>query len=105
MGRGWPRAAHLLVHLASNAGTPVSRNDLMAEVWPNLVVGGEALTGAINKLRKAFEDDSSHPEVIETIPKVGYRLITEVEFLSSESAIDPSRPVASAALSKPTANR
>ena len=34
-----PRAAHLLFYLAKNAGNPVSRDHLMAEVWPNMVVG------------------------------------------------------------------
>lgn len=82
-----PRAAHLLFYLAKNAGNPVSRDNLMVEVWPNLVVGDEALTGAINKLRKAFDDDSHHARVIETIPKVGYRLIANVEFLPPGNAI------------------
>ncbi len=82
-----PRAAYLLFYLAKNAGAPVSRDSLMEKVWPNMVVGDEALTSAINKLRKAFEDDSHHPKVIETIPKIGYRLVADVEFQSTENAI------------------
>lgn len=79
-----PRVAYLLYYLAKNAGTPVSRDSLMEQVWPGMVVGDEALTSAINKLRKAFGDDRHHPEVIETIPKVGYRLIADVEYLPSK---------------------
>lgn len=74
-----PRVAKLLSCLADNAGTPVSREELMEKVWPGTVVGDEALTNAINKLRKAFGDDRQHPRVIETIPKAGYRLIANVE--------------------------
>ncbi len=82
-----PRVAHLLHYLAENAGTPVSRVDLMEQVWSGMVVGDEALTGAINKLRNAFGDDRHHPEVIKTIPKVGYQLIANVEISTSENAI------------------
>jgi len=82
-----PRTASLLLHLTQNAGNPVSRNGLMEKTWPGMVVGDEALTSAITKLRKAFGDDTHHPEVIETIPKVGYRLIAGVKFLTVENAI------------------
>lgn len=100
-----PRAAYLLYYLAKNAGSPVSRDDLMAEVWPNMIVGDEALTSAINKLRNAFEDDSHHPEVIETIPKVGYRLIADVEFLLSKSNINDPARAKNTILTGPTGNR
>jgi TolB-like protein/Tfp pilus assembly protein PilF len=89
-----PRVAYLLYYLVENAGTPVSRTELMDGVWPGLVVGDEALTGAINKLRNAFGDDSHHPEVIRTIPKVGYQLIADVEFPNSAEAGDKPEPVA-----------
>ena len=100
-----PRAAYLLYYLAKKAGSPVSRDDLMAEVWPNMIVGDEALTSAINKLRNAFEDDSHHPEVIETIPKVGYRLIADVEFLLSKSNINDPARAKNTILTGPTGNR
>ncbi len=84
-----PRVAQLLSCLVANAGSPVSRESLMEEVWPGMVVGDEALTNAINKLRKAFGDDRQNPRMIETIPKAGYRLIAKVEPISSpESASD-----------------
>jgi len=95
-----PRVAYLLLHLARNVGKPLSRDDLMETVWPNLVVGDEALTSAINKLRKAFADDSHHPEVIETIPKVGYRLIASVEFIPAENTADTPGRTANLAQSK-----
>ena len=86
-----PRVAYLLYYLAEKAGSPVSRAELVDRVWSGLVVGDEALTGAINKLRKAFSDDSQHPEVIKTIPKIGYQLIAEVEFPNSVTTEDKSR--------------
>ena len=82
-----PRIASLLFYLTQIAGSPVSRDILMENVWPGMVVGDEALTSAINKLRNAFGDDSHYPQVIKTIPKVGYQLIAEVEFSSSRRAV------------------
>ena len=76
-----PRVAQLLLCLAENENTAVSRNLLMDRVWPGMVVGDEALTNAINKLRKAFGDDRQNPQIIETIPKVGYRLIAPVRHI------------------------
>jgi len=77
-----PRVAQLLLCLAENEDSVVSRNQLMDKVWPGMVVGDEALTNAINKLRKAFGDNRQNPQIIETIPKVGYRLIAPVRHIS-----------------------
>jgi len=79
-----PRSAQLLMYLAQNSGKTCSRELLIENAWPNMVVGDEALTSAINKLRKAFKDNSHNPKLIETIPKAGYRLIAPVEFLSND---------------------
>ena len=73
-----PKTTHLLAYMARNAGEPLTREVLLAEVWRGVVVGDEALTTAINKIRRAFGDDSQNPRVIETIPKMGYRLIAPV---------------------------
>lgn len=73
-----PRVASLLLYLSAQAGKPVSRSELLEALWPGVVVSDEALTNAVNKLRRAFGDERTHPQVIETIPKVGYRLIAAV---------------------------
>jgi len=78
-----PRAAGLLLYLATHAGEPVSRVALLEALWPGMVVSDEALTNAVNKLRRAFGDDRANPQVIETIPKAGYRLIAPVQSLAS----------------------
>jgi adenylate cyclase len=73
-----PRTIAVLVYLAGRAGKAVTREELEREVWAGMVVGYDALSNTITKLRKAFGDDSRQPRIIETIPKVGYRLIAEV---------------------------
>jgi tetratricopeptide (TPR) repeat protein len=49
------------------------------------VVGYDTLSHTITKLRKAFGDDPKNPRHIETIPKVGYRLIADVSHASLKS--------------------
>lgn len=80
-----PRVTQLLSYLVSKAGTPVDRETIIKDVWPGTIVGDEALSNTINKLRKAFGDDRHNPQVIETIPKVGYRLIAPVRPIESET--------------------
>ena len=78
-----PRVASLLLYLATRAGKPISREVLLEALWPGTVVSDEALTNAVNKLRRSFEDDRANPQVIQTIPKAGYRLIAKVEYLQT----------------------
>lgn len=73
-----PKAIEVLMALAARAGQVVSREALLAEVWPAVVVGDEALTQSVIKLRRALGDDPRHPRYIETIAKRGYRLIAPV---------------------------
>lgn len=73
-----PKAMDLLVFMASRQGVVLSRDELLAGVWAGTVVSDEALTNAIIKLRKAFNDDARHPRFIETVPKRGYRLVADV---------------------------
>ncbi len=74
-----PRTMAVLLYLAERPGQAVTREELEREVWQGVVVGYDALSNSIAKLRKAFGDDRKDPRVIETISKVGYRLIAEVE--------------------------
>lgn len=73
-----PKAAALLVRLVQRAGRMVSRKDLLASVWPDVVVGDDSLTQAVIKLRKVLGDSSKSPRYIQTVPKQGYRLIATV---------------------------
>ena len=73
-----PKVMSVLVHLARHRGRVVSREELEREVWTGMVVGYDAITNAIIKLRRALGDDSRAPRLIETISKHGYRLIADV---------------------------
>ena len=81
-----PRAMDLLVLLAAHADQAVSREQILDQVWHGVIVGDDAVTAAIIKLRKALGDDSKNPRFIQTIPKKGYRLIAAVQPLADSEA-------------------
>lgn len=83
-----PKVMELLVYMAKHPNEVLSRNELLDEVWADMVVGYEALTNAIIKLRKAFADDARHPRVIETFHKKGYRLIAAVSRTQLSRTLD-----------------
>lgn len=68
----------VLQYLAQHKGELVTREALEQAIWSDTVVGYDALTSCIAKLRKVLEDDPRQPRYIETISKKGYRLIGEV---------------------------
>lgn len=83
----------LLVRLAASHGQPVSRETLVADVWPRRMVNDEVLSRAVAELRGALGDSTREPRYIETIPKVGYRLIASVS--ASPTHVEPAaEPVA-----------
>jgi pimeloyl-ACP methyl ester carboxylesterase len=87
-----PKAFALLRALARQSGRLVSKQELLAEVWPGVFVGDAVLKSAIREVRKALADDSHEPRFIETAHRRGYRFVAPV------TAIDPP---ASAAASAP----
>ncbi|MBV8909064.1 MAG: winged helix-turn-helix domain-containing protein [Sphingomonas sp.] len=68
-----------LALLVQEAGTLVTKDRFMSEVWAGIPVTDEALTQCIKSLRRALADDASNPRLIETVPKHGYRFIAPVE--------------------------
>jgi len=88
-----PRGLELLLYLAERPNQVVTRQEIEDDVWQGRVVGYDALSGSIAKLRKAFSDTSKNPRVIETIPKSGYRLIAQVLVVSDEKEMPSREPV------------
>ena len=73
-----PIVMQVLTCLAENAGDVVERDDLLESVWNARAFSYEPLNRCIFELRKKLGDDPKHPKYIQTIPKRGYRLISEV---------------------------
>jgi TolB-like protein/DNA-binding winged helix-turn-helix (wHTH) protein/Tfp pilus assembly protein PilF len=73
-----PKAMGVLVCLAHKPGQVVSREALLSQLWPGVVVGDDSLSQVITKLRKALGDDPERPTYIHTVTKRGYRLVAPV---------------------------
>ena len=73
-----PKVMEVLVRLALHAGEVVSHDQLMKSVWPDTFVTQDSLKRCIFVLRKTLGDDATHPHIIETIRKRGYRVVAPV---------------------------
>lgn len=91
-----PKAMGVLLALAEQPGRVVSREALLAEVWPNTLPTNDVVTQAITSLRKAFGEERGDPRYIETIAKTGYRLLAPVEWLGAPAASPDAEPAPAA---------
>ncbi|MGI9341603.1 MAG: tetratricopeptide repeat protein [Gammaproteobacteria bacterium] len=73
-----PQVMKVLVYLAAHAREVVTKDQLISALWPDTVVGDAALARCISQIRVAFGDNPKQPRFVETVPKVGYRLIANV---------------------------
>jgi TolB-like protein len=69
------RALEILCVLAAARGEIVTKNELMARVWPGLVVEENALHVHVSGLRKALDEEKSGQSFIATAQGRGYRLV------------------------------
>ncbi len=73
-----PKAFQLLFILVENHGHLVEKDELMKSVWADSFVEEGNITFTIGLLRKLLGDDTKNPRFIETVPRRGYRFITDV---------------------------
>ena len=73
-----PRWMEVLVMLAEHVGETLSTERLLIEVWGSTVYGDSPVSKTISYIRKSISDDSRKPRYVETVSKVGYRLIAPV---------------------------
>lgn len=81
------KAFRTLVHLVRNPGALVGTDDLLATVWPNVVVEQNNVGKAVHVIRQFLGDTSGEPKFIETVPKHGYRFVAQV---TKVGAVEPS---------------
>lgn len=68
----------LLLCLAKHAGEVVSIDDLITNVWAEVNVSQDSVYQAVTSLRRVLGDDPKQPAYIETVPRLGYRLVAKV---------------------------
>lgn len=90
-----PQAFQVLRHLALKAGQLVTKDELMAAVWPGIVVTDDSLVQAIGDVRRAL--GAAGHRLVKTVPRRGYLLVaaaTAAETPDRQDEIEraPSRP-------------
>jgi TolB-like protein len=103
----------MLMCLAGRAGEVVSIEDLLGHVWSGVVVSPDSVYQAVALLRRLLGDDSRQPTYIETVPRLGYRMVAPVSaweddrstppFVSAAVTVDESVPVMRATAVNPRA--
>ena len=72
------RALEILIVLLERPGELVSKQELMARVWPNVFVGPANLTVHISALRRTLRDGRDGNRFIINIPGRGYKFVASV---------------------------
>jgi DNA-binding winged helix-turn-helix (wHTH) protein/tetratricopeptide (TPR) repeat protein len=71
-----PRVMAVLVVLADANGRVVTRDELTEACWEGRVVSDDAINRVISRIRKIADLTSGRDFTLETITKIGYRLLT-----------------------------
>jgi adenylate cyclase len=86
------RALDVLGVLVERAGELVTRDEIIAAVWPETVVEDNNLNMQIAALRRVLDVGQTVPGYIQTIPRRGYRFIVPVIRASRPALPGPGQP-------------
>jgi transcriptional activator of cad operon len=85
------RTMRLLVCLAEHAGEVVSIDELIDDAWSGVTVSQDSVYQAVASLRRLLGDDPKQPTYIETVPRLGYRMVATVSDVSPALADSPKK--------------
>jgi TolB-like protein/DNA-binding winged helix-turn-helix (wHTH) protein/Flp pilus assembly protein TadD len=72
-----PKAFETLLTLVENSGHVVRKDELMKRVWPDAFVEEVNVAQNVSSIRRVLDTNGEH--YIETVPKLGYRLIVKAQ--------------------------
>ena len=81
-----PKIIALLHYLATRQGELVSKDELLQQVWPDVIVSDDTLHQIISKIRRLAAERFPGQIQIETVKKRGYRLTSPVEWVTHTPA-------------------
>src|SRR5262245_11416867 len=82
----------VLVYLIEQRDRVVSRDEVLAQVWPDQYVGEETLTSCVKVVRRAVGDSGRVQRVIQTVHGHGLRFVAAVTVAETAPALAPLRP-------------
>lgn len=71
-----PKSFDVLRILIERAGQVVSKDELVAAVWPGVTVNDDALAQCVRDVRKVLDDDGER--FVRTVPRRGYEFVAPV---------------------------
>ena len=80
-----PKAFDILEILVARRPNVVSKDVLLAEVWPGKVVEEANLAIVVGEIRKALGDDPKSPAIVLTVSRRGYRFAADAHDLERYS--------------------
>lgn len=92
-----PKPLQILRVLMESQGKVVTREQLRSVLWPEqtFVDFEHGINTAVRKLRQALNDSVENPRFVETLPKIGYRFLATVEWISNGNEAVGANPSAS----------
>jgi DNA-binding winged helix-turn-helix (wHTH) protein/hemoglobin-like flavoprotein len=81
-----PKVLDVLLHLVRERDRVVSRDELLAAVWPGVAVAPDSITRAIREVRRLLGDDARAQRVVRTYPGRGFRFVAPVRETTGEPA-------------------
>jgi len=78
-----PRAMRLLICLVERAGQVVSVEQLLDQVWKDVVVTPNSVYHAVATLRRMLGDNTKEPTYIANVLRRGYRLVASVQWVDA----------------------
>ena len=82
-----PKVLETLLALVERSGTLVTKDELMARLWPDTFVEEANLTQNVFQLRKVLGEGQDKTNYIETVPRRGYRFMGDVKTLVEEEGV------------------
>ena len=74
----WPKDFAVLHYLVTHAERLVTKDEILAAVWPETFVSDGVLKGCIRRIRRVLGDDPRAPQCIQTVHRRGYWFIAPV---------------------------
>jgi len=94
-----PICFSMLQYFVQHPDRLISKQELLDQIWPDVIVEDGAIKGYVRKLRQVLKDDPKNPRFIETARGLGYRYIGDIEMCGAKAvAVELKLPAANTQL-------